>query len=161
MEEEQADFCCFSSYCCQPDGSAFLFEPAILNTFQVVPCPRQAIIYRKSALQELGYFDAKFKLLADYDLIIRLILNGFAGVQWGETLVTAKIGEKVNRYTTQADAEFSHIFYKNYKTMYPMSEEVLDRMVKISEIPKQLLDKLSQYFPEDAQDEFYQRYESK
>ncbi len=160
MEEEEADFCCFPSYCCQPDGSAFLFEPAILNTFQVVPCPRQAVIFRKEALQELGYFDAKFKLLADYDLIIRLILNGYAGVQWGDTLVTTKLGEKVNRYTTQAEAEFSHIFHKNFKTMYPMNEEVLERMVKISEIPRPLLDQLAQYFPDEEQEEFYQRYEN-
>ena len=160
MEEEEADFCCFPSYCSQPDGTAFLFEPAILNAFQVVPFPRQAVIFKKSALQELGYFDAKFRLLADYDLILRLLLNGYVGVQWGDNIVTAKLGDKVNRYTTQSNAEFSHKFYKNYGSMYPMSDEVLDRMVKISEIPRPLLDKLAQYFPDDVQEEFYQLYEN-
>ncbi len=159
MEEEDADFCFFPSYCCHPDGYVFQFIPAMLNTFQVTPCPRQAMFFKKSVLNELRGFDEKFKLLADYDLMIRLVLGGYKGVLFEGNIVTCKLGEQVSKNTTQVEAECNHIFYKNYKNMYPMSNEVLDRMVKFSEIPKPLLDKLATRFPTEDRDLFYEKYQ--
>lgn len=158
MEEEDADFCFFPSYCCHPEGYVFQFIPAMLNTFQVAPCPRQAMFFKKSVLNELRGFDEKFKLLADYDLVIRLVLGGYKGVLFDGNIVTCKLGEQVSKNTTQVEAECNHIFYKNYKNMYPMSNEVLDRMVKFSEIPKPLLDKLAMKFPSEDRDLFYEKY---
>ena len=158
MEEEDADFCFFPSYCCHPEGYVFQFIPAMLNTFQVAPCPRQAMFFKKSVLNELRGFDEKFKLLADYDLVIRLVLGGYKGVLFDGNIVTCKLGEQVSKNTTQVEAECNHIFYKNYKNMYPMSNEVLDRMVKFSEIPKPLLDKLAMKFPSEDKDLFYEKY---
>ena len=159
MEEEDADFCFFPSYCCHPEGYVFQFIPAMLNTFQVAPCPRQAMFFKKSVLNELRGFDEKFKLLADYDLVIRLVLGGYKGVLFDGNIVTCKLGEQVSKNTTQVEAECNHIFYKNYKNMYPMSNEVLDRMVKFSEIPKPLLDKLAMKFPSEDSDLFYEKYQ--
>lgn len=159
MEEEDADFCFFPSYCCHPEGYVFQFIPAMLNTFQVAPCPRQAMFFKKSVLNELRGFDEKFKLLADYDLVIRLVLGGYKGVLFDGNIVTCKLGEQVSKNTTQVEAECNHIFYKNYKNMYPMSNEVLDRMVKFSEIPKLLLDKLAMKFPSEDRDLFYEKYQ--
>ena len=159
MEEEDADFCFFPSYCCHPEGYVFQFIPAMLNTFQVAPCPRQAMFFKKSVLNELRGFNEKFKLLADYDLVIRLVLGGYKGVLFDGNIVTCKLGEQVSKNTTQVEAECNHIFYKNYKNMYPMSNEVLDRMVKFSEIPKPLLDKLAMKFPSEDRDLFYEKYQ--
>lgn len=159
MEEEDADFCFFPSYCCHPEGYVFQFIPAMLNTFQVAPCPRQAMFFKKSVLNELRGFDEKFKLLADYDLVIRLVLGGYKGVLFDGNIVTCKLGEQVSKNTTQVEAECNHIFYKNYKNMYPMSNEVLDRMVKFSEIQKPLLDKLAMKFPSEDKDLFYEKYQ--
>ncbi len=159
MEEEDADFCFFPSYCCHPEGYVFQFIPAMLNTFQVAPCPRQAMFFKKSVLNELRGFDEKFKLLADYDLVIRLVLGGYKGVLFDGNIVTCRLGEQVSKNTTQVEAECNHIFYKNYKNMYPMSNEVLDRMVKFSEIPKPLLDKLAMKFPSEDKDLFYEKYQ--
>lgn len=159
MEAEDADFCFFPAYCCQSDGSVFQFVPAMLNVFQVAPCARQAVIYKKSVLNELRGFDEKFKLLADYDLIIRLVLQGYKGVLFDNTVVTYKMGVEAVKHSVQAEAECNHIFYKNYKPFYPVNNEILDRMVKLSEIPKPLLDKLVQCFPEEDHDLFYERYQ--
>lgn len=159
MEGENADFCFFPSYCSHPEGYTFLFSPAMLNAFQVSPCPRQALVFKRSVLEELRYFDDKFKLLADYDLVIRLLLNGYKGVLFEGNIVTCKLGEQVSKHITQVEAECSHIFYKNYKNLYPMTNEVLDRMVKISEVPRPLLDKLAAKFPPEDKDLFYERYE--
>ena len=54
---------------------------------------------------------------------------------------------------------FSHIFYKNYKPLYPLTNEQLERMVKVSEIPRPLLEKLASVFPEEDYDLFMERYE--
>jgi glycosyltransferase involved in cell wall biosynthesis len=159
MEQEEADFAFFPSYCCHPDGYVFQFTPAILNTFQVAPCPRQAMFFNRNALEELRNFDSKFKLLADYDLIIRMMLNEFRGVYLERNVVTYKLGTRVIKRPTQVEAECKHIFYKNYKPYYPMSEDVLDRMVTYSEFPKPLLDKLVTKFPPEDKDLFYQLYE--
>lgn len=160
MEAENADFCYFPAYCIHPDGYVFLFTPAILNTFQVSPCSRQAIIFKRSTLEKIGLFDDKFKLLADYDLMIRLVLSGCKGILFDGNILTYKLGEQVSKHTTQTEAECSHIFYKNYRTMYQMTNEVLDRMVKLSEIPKPLLDKLALKFPEKDRTLFYEQYQN-
>lgn len=160
MEAENADYCFFPSYCVHPEGYVFQFVPAMLNAFQVTPCPRQAMIFKKSTLEQLKNFDSKFKLLADYDLMIRLLLNECKGAFFEGNILTYKLGEGVSKYTTQAEAECNHIFYKNYKNLYPMTNEVLDRMVKISEIPKPLLDKLVTKYPPEDKDLFYERYQT-
>ena len=159
MESEQADFCFFPSYCRHPEGYTFLFVPAMLNTFQVMPCPRQAIMFRKSTLAEVGAFDEKFKIMADYDLVIRLVLNGYKGVMFDGNIVTCNVGEQALTHSTQAEAESSHIFYKNYRNYYNLSDQALERMVKLSEIPRPLLTKLATKFPPEDRDLFFERYE--
>ena len=141
MEEEQADFCYFPAYCVQPDNSAFLYNPSPYNVFQVMPFSRQAA--------KLGNFDSKFRLFADYDLMIKLFLNRFKGVFFESCIVTYKMGENSLKHPTQIQAECSHIFHQNYRNLFPMSENVVDRMVNIAEIPKPLLDKLAKCFKED------------
>lgn len=160
MEAENADYCFFPSYCIHPDGYVFQFVPAMLNAFQVTPCPRQAMVFKRTTLEQLKNFDSKFKLLADYDLMIRLLLNKCKGAFFENNILTYKLGEGVSKYTTQVEAECNHIFYKNYKNLYPMTNEVLDRMVKLSEIPKPLLDKLVTYYPPEDKDLFYERYQT-
>ncbi|MCM1338395.1 MAG: glycosyltransferase [Muribaculaceae bacterium] len=159
MEQEDADFCFFPSYCIHPDGYVFQFTPAILNAFQVTPCPRQAMFFKRSTIDSIRAFDSKFKLMADYDLTLRLMLNEYYGVYLDRNVVTYKLGEKVMSRQTQGEAECSHIFYKNYKNLYPMSNEVLDRLIKFSEMPKPLLDKLALKFPEEDRELFYAQYE--
>lgn len=159
MEAENADFCCFPVYCRHPEGFAFQFVPALLNTFQVAPCPRQAVVFKKSALAELGGFDEKFKLLADYDLMIRLVMKGYKGIVFEGNILTCKMGEQAAKHSTQVEAECNHIYYKNYKPLYPVTDENLDRMVRLSEIPKPLLDKLVKCFPKEDYDLFYEKYE--
>jgi len=107
MEQENGDFCFFPAYCRHPEGFAFEFVPAIYNVFQCVPCPRQAMIFKKSTLDK---------------------------------------------------AECKHIYYQNYKSLYPVSDDILDRMVSTAEIPKPLLDKLAAKFPPEDSELFYERY---
>jgi len=116
------------------------------------------MFFKREALEKLGYFDAKFKIFADYDLILRLVLGRFNGIMFDRPIVTYKMGEQALKHSIQVEAECKHIYYKNLKPLYQLNDTQIDRMVKVSEIPKGLLDRLAGYFP-DSKDLFYERYE--
>ena len=75
MEAENAEFSCSPACCRHPEGYVYLFAPAMYTTFQVMPCPRQSMFFKKSVLEKENYFDEKFIMMADYDLILRLLLK--------------------------------------------------------------------------------------
>lgn len=159
MEANNADFTFAPAYCRHPEGFVFLFAPAMHSAFQVMPCARQAMFFKKSMLDRENYFDERFKLLADFDLIIRIIMKGYSPVYFDTTYVTYILGEKVMQNEDRAEKEIKAIYNKNYRTLYPLNETVLDRMAKFSEFPKELLDRLAKYFPEDDRELFYERCE--
>ena len=80
MEANNADFSFSPAYCRHPDGFVFLFQPAMHNAFQVMPCARQAMFFKKSVLEKENYFDEKFKILSEFDLIIRLMMKKYKGI---------------------------------------------------------------------------------
>ena len=159
MEVENADFSFSPSYCRHKEGFVFLFTPAMYNAFQVMPCPRQCMFFKKSVLEKENYFDEKFKLMSDYDLIIRLMMKKYKPVFFDQNYTTYKVGEKLTDNPQAGDNEAKAIFFKNYRSLYPLNEGILDRMVKTSDFPKELLDKLVTRFPEEDKDLFYERCE--
>lgn len=159
MEVNDADFSFAPAYCRHPQGFVFLFAPAMHTVFQVLPCARQAMFFKKSMIEKEGFFDEKFKLLADYDLIMRIILKKYKPVYFDTNYVTYKLGEKVQQNTQRSIAETKAIFNKNYRTMYPLNEEILNRMATVSEFPQPLLEKLSTYFPDEDKELFFERCE--
>lgn len=159
MEANNADFSFAPAYCRHIEDFVFLFAPAMHTAFQVMPCSRQAMFFRKSALEKEGYFDERFKLLADFDLIIRLIMKRYTPVYFDSTYVTYKLGTKVLENETRAIEETKAIFNKNYRNLYPLSDAILEKMAKYSEFPQPLLEKLVTYFPEADREIFFDRYE--
>ena len=51
------------------------------------------------------------------------------------------------------------IFLKNYRNLYPLNDEILDKMTEVSEFPKPLLDKLVNCFPAVDKGLFYEKCE--
>ena len=159
MEANNADFSFSPAYCRHPEGFVFLFAPAMHTVFQVLPCARQAMFFKKSMIKKEGFFDEKFKLLADYDLIMRIILKRYKPVYFDTNYVTYKLGEKVQQSQQRAVAETKSIFNKNYRTMYSLNDEILTKMSETSEFPRPLLEKLSTFFPEEDKELFFERCE--
>ena len=110
-------------------------------------------------IEKEGFFDEKFKLLADYDLIMRIILKRYKPVYFDTNYVTYKLGEKVQQSQQRAVAETKSIFNKNYRTMYSLNDEILTKMSETSEFPRPLLEKLSTFFPEEDKELFFERCE--
>lgn len=149
METEQADFLLSSAYCRHPQGFTFLFAPAIYNAFQVMPCARQGMFFKKSVLEKEGYFDERFKTMSDFDLIIRLFMRQYKPLIFPGNFTTYKLGVKISENQERTVEETKLIYIKNYKRFYPqLDDETLTAMVNLSEFPQQLLERLAQFYPE-------------
>ncbi len=159
MENEKADFLFSPAYCRHPEGYTYLFMPAMYNAFQVIPCSRQGMIFKRSMLEEERYFDEKFKIMSDMDLIIRLLMKRRKGIFFETNFTTYKLSEKTYQNDEQCINETRLIFHKNYRTLYPLNDEILEAMVYFSEFPQELLNKLAGFFSPDDRDLFFDRCE--
>ncbi|MDR1326901.1 MAG: hypothetical protein LBJ74_00685, partial [Heliobacteriaceae bacterium] len=52
------------------------------------------------------------------------------------------------------------VFFKNYKGLYPLNEDILERMVQLSQFPAPLLEKLATFFPPEDKELFLERCEA-
>jgi glycosyltransferase len=159
MEANNADFSFAPAYCRHPEGFVFLFAPAMHNAFQVMPCARQAMFFKKSMIEKENYFDEKFKTMSDFDFIMRIIMKGYKPVYFDGNYVTYKLGTKPLQNPKRSEEESKAIYFKNFRSLYPMDDQVLDQMAQYSAFPQPLLEKLSKYFPEADRELFFARCE--
>jgi len=159
LETNNADFSFAPAYCRHPEGFVFLFAPSMHNAFQVMPCARQAMFFKKSIIEAENYFDERFKYLADFDLIMRIILKRYKPVYFDTNYVTYKFGSKTLENEAKTEEETKTIFNKNFRTLYSLNDDILTKMALYSEFPKPLLDKLAGYFPAADRELFYDRCE--
>lgn len=157
MEANNADFTFAPAYCRHPEGFVFLFAPSMYNAFQAMPCSRQAMFFKKSMIEKENYFDLKFKTMSDFDFIMRIIMKKYTPAYFDTNYVTYKLGTKPMENLQRSEEEVKAIYYKNFRSIYPLNDDILDRMAKYSEFPKGLLDKLAVYFPEADREIFYQK----
>ncbi len=159
LETENADFTFAPAYCRHPEGFTFLFVPSMFNCFQVMPCARQAMFFRKSMLEKENYFDEKYKIMAEFDMIIKIMLKKYKGIFFDTNYVTYKLSDKSYENPKKVEEETKLLYFKNYRNLYPLNEQTLNKMVSESLFPRGLLEKLATRFvPEDAQI-FYQKCE--
>lgn len=159
LEAENADFVFSPAYCRHPEGYTFLFMPAMFNAFQVMPCARQGMIFKRSIFEEERYFDEKFRLMSDLDFIIRILLKKRRGVFFDTNFTTYKLGEKSYQDEDQCVNETKLIYHKNFRTLCPLNDETLEAMARYSEFPKPLLEKLAACFDAADKDLFMERCE--
>lgn len=160
MDTENAVFSFSPSYCRHPYRSVFLYMPSMYNVFQVIPCPRQAMVFRKNILQKEKGFDTQFKYLADFDLMIRLMLKKYKALYLHRNYLTYELGTALFQSPELGDYEAKEIFKKNYGGMCKLDDDILENMAKKSEFPQELLDKLVKKFPDTDAAMFYDRCEA-
>ena len=159
MEANDADFTFAPAYCRHPEGFVFLFAPSMHNAFQVLPCARQAMFFKKSMIEKENYFDEKFKTMSDFDFIIRIIMKSYKLVFFDNNYVTYKLGTKPLENPKRSEEESKAIYYKNFRTLYPLDDNILEQMAKFSAFPKPLLEKLANYFPQEDKELFFSKCE--
>lgn len=84
-------------------------------------CGHQALIMKRSAIEQLGGFDTSFKVSADYDLVLRAYAHGGSFFHVPDTPVaffacTSGVSSKLNLYTIK---EQYRIYKKNGVTKFP------------------------------------------
>jgi len=159
MEANEAEFTYAPAYCRHPEDFTFLFAPSIENAFQVLPCARQAMFFRKSLIEKMNYFDEKYKIMSDFDFIIRIMLKKAKGIYFDMNYVTYKLGQKSYEFPDKCIEETKSIFIKNYRNLCQLNEDILDKMAHYSLFPKLLQDKLSTLFPEENREIFFDKCE--
>ena len=159
MEANDSDFTFAPAYCRHPEGFVFLFAPSMHNAFQVMPCARQAMFFKKSMIEKENYFDEKFKTMSDFDFIMRIIMKGYKPTYFDTNYVTYKLGTKPLENLERSENETKGIYFKNFRSIYPIDDDTLDKMAKYSDFPQPLLEKLSKFFPEADRDLFFEKCE--
>lgn len=152
MEERDADFSFGTSYSVHPEGFVYEFVPAYFNALQVMPCALQSMVFKKSVLEKLGYFDEKFKLMSDFDLVMRLFLGRYKPLWFARNYVTCNMSSAMVSTYDRANAECRSIYIKNFRGIYNLTNEIVDDILTYSKFPADLLEKLSTYYaPEDKE----------
>ena len=155
LEDNNADYTYGISNAIHPEGYVFQFVPAMYNIFQVMPCPLQAMVFKRSILVSEGFFDPKLKLAADYDLIMRVFMKEYGGILYDKNYVTYRLSNKPFTMPERVEAEYRQVYIKNFRNIYPLTNDIVDKMVHLSEFPQDLLEKLSEYFLEENRDDFF------
>jgi glycosyltransferase involved in cell wall biosynthesis len=160
LEANEADFSFSPAYCRHPEGFVFLFPPTMYNAFQAMPCSRQAMVFKRSIIEKIGYFDDKFKIMSDLDLIMRLVMERAKGLYFDGNYTTYKMCAKATAEQDRANEETKLIYLKNFRNLYALNEDLLEQMVQYSKFPPALLDKLAGFFEPDDKQIFMDRCET-
>ena len=84
-----------------------------LRLLRNMPFPHPGMIVRKSIFDKLGGFDISYKLVADYDFILRLLLAGYKGKKVS-CFATFRSGGATDIYADKHKGELTRVYEKNY-----------------------------------------------
>ena len=88
LEGQNADFTCAFAKVIDKDNHILFSRPVKWHhVFWGNPFVHQTMLIKKSVLQELGGFDATYKIAGDFDMMLRTFLSGYRGVTIPETLI--------------------------------------------------------------------------
>lgn len=106
-----------------------------------MPFPHPGMVVRKSVFDKLGGFDTSFKLVADYDFILRLLMAGHKGKRALE-FATFRSGGATDVYADIHKTEIARVYEKNYapvlKTTTANWSQVADDYIFPSELLRNL-----------------------
>lgn len=115
LSATDADFSCSDCYFVDENDkitNVFYAEPEVF--FYYIPFCHQSMIVKKEALVKAGFFDTKYKIAADYNLIIDLILNGASFVKIPGSITNFR-NCGVSSNTINTDIENEEIIRKYFK----------------------------------------------
>ena len=93
LEEDQTDFSCGIARIINNEAPVALGYPLIEFFMFFTPCCHQTILMKRDVfIKEHGFNYEKYKVLADYDLIVRAILKGYRLSIVNEVLVSFRLG---------------------------------------------------------------------
>ena len=109
--------------------------------FAKMPFCHQTMICKKEAIVKAGGFDTRYKLSADYDLIIKLILNGATGVEIPGITANFRYGG-LSCSNAELGRDECEDIIRNHFADKSDSDELVHNMLYYILIPKKVLGKL-------------------
>ena len=112
--------------------------------FSAPPFCHQTMFTRTELLKEVGYFNEKYKIASDYEMMIRLVLCGAKFVHLKENIVTFRYGG----YSSERELminEDAQIYCELYKNFCELSFDEAKDIYRFHTLPFKLAIKLSKY----------------
>lgn len=112
--------------------------------FSAPPFSHQTMFTRTDVLKEIGYFNEKYKIASDYEIMIRLVLGGYQFVHLKENIATFRYGG----YSSDRELminEDAQIYCELYKDFCELTFEEAKNIYKFHTLPFRLAKKLSKY----------------
>ena len=143
LERKGADFS-YADFIALDNENKRIVKGDIETFFYTMPFGHPTMFTKTSAIKAANGFDTTYKVIADYDLIIRLILMGCKGVYIDEDITTYRLGGIC--CTMDYSEDVVQIYLKNYGQFYTFSDanqakNILYELV----IPKDFPDKFREY----------------
>lgn len=110
-----ADFSYGSSTLLKNERYAGDFIPLIESFFISFPFPHQTMLTKKEAFIKYNLFDTNYKSAGDYDLILRMLLNGVKSVEVPLNFVNFRLDGFSDVNQAQSIKECVKLFKENYK----------------------------------------------
>ena len=126
-------------------------EPIPRRFLTKIPFGHQSFFMKKSLFHQMSGFDTDFKLLADYDLILRSLLFGAKGIRLKKSFVCYRMGG-ASEDTHKGKTEKIKIWTKNYG--------VFDYAPYINKkvLPIKILIKIFKQYPKARKNVLYEIY---
>lgn len=93
------------------------FIPWINSIFTHMPFGHSSLIIRKKIMFKEGLYDDTYRLCADYDFIVRLVLSGYKGEEIKTSFVTFRCSgiSEQEEQKELLEKECARVFFKNYR----------------------------------------------
>jgi len=119
MELNDADFSYAPARVINWDGSKYCAKyygrsPKKKSVFWVMPFCHQTMLVKKEVLVRLGKFNIVYFSAGDYDLVLRMCLDGCKSVYVGNRFVTYRMGGLSYSNQDQSLREIAMIYERNY-----------------------------------------------
>lgn len=86
-----------------------------------MPFSHQTMFIKRSTLQQFGFFDLKYPMAADYNLIIKLLLAGCTSIYVPHSITTYNLGGLSDKFSHLSKEDCAKIYKEQYAPFYTFS----------------------------------------
>ncbi len=141
LSATDADFSCSDCYFVdENDKITNIFYANLETFFYIIPFCHQTMITKKEALIKAGPFNTKYKIAADLDLIINLILSGASYVKIPKVIANYR-KNGISADIDYCDTEVEHVLGKYFKKELSGIKNLVDARYN-SLVPKALIESI-------------------
>lgn len=121
LEKSGADFSYADCNIVRDDKYLWTFYGQLEHFVTHMPFSHQTMFTKRSILQYFNKFDLKYKMAADYDLIIKIILAGSTSVYIPQSIVTFNMGGLSDTSYDLTHEDCARIYKERYAPFYTFS----------------------------------------